>query len=167
MVTEGTRNEVWLGLWDARRMVRYYQAVHGRYQRWNRITLWVLVVFGTSALVPVWDRIPDVAQPAAGLLVAAMSLWILFADYAAKSAVAHSIAVQCEELASEWATLFARLNNPDDETEEQQARQSLDDLKRRMRDATYRSGDAKLVDNERINKEAAAAATKELTASYA
>ena len=75
--------------------------------------------------------------------------------------------MQCEELASQWATLFARLNNPDDETEEQQARQSLDDLKRRMRDATYRSGDAKLVDNERINEEAAAAATKELTASYA
>lgn len=167
MVTERTRTEVWQGLWDARRMVRYYQAVCTQYQRLHRITLWVLVLFGASAVVPVWDRIPDVVQPVAGLLVAAMSLWILFADYAAKSAVSLSIATQCEELASEWATLFAQLDNPDEEVEEQQARQSLDDLKRRMRDATYRSGDAKLVDNERINKKATAAATEELKASFA
>lgn len=158
---------MWQGLWDARRMVRYYQALYTQYQRRNRFTLWALALFGAGALVPVWDRIPDVVQPVAGLLVAATSLWILFADYATKSAVSHSIAAQCEELASEWATLFARLDNPDEEAEEQQTRRSLDDLKRRMRDATYRSGDAKLVDNEKINEKATAAATAELKASYA
>lgn len=167
MVTERTRTEVWQGLWDARRMVRYYQALCTQYQRRNRVTLWMLVLFGASALAPVWDRIPDVVQPVAGLLVAAMSLWILFADYAAKSAVSHSIAAQCEELAGEWKTLFARLDNPDAEAEEQHTRQSLDHLKRRMRDATYRSGDAKLVDNEKVNKKATAAATEELKTSYA
>lgn len=167
MVAERTRTEVWLGLWDARRMVRYYQAMCAQYQRRNRITLWALVLFGASALAPVWDRIPDVVQPVAGLLVAAMSLWILFAEHAAKSAAAHSIAAQCEDLAREWAALFARLDNPDEEASEQETRRSLDDLKRRLRDATYRSGDAKLVDNEKINKRATAAATEELKASHA
>ena len=37
MIGERTRNEVWQGLWDAHRMVRYYQAVHKGNQRWNRI----------------------------------------------------------------------------------------------------------------------------------
>ena len=167
MVNERTRTEVWQGLWDAHRMVRYYQAMHGRYQLFNRVSMWALVVFGTSAFATIWERMPDIVLPIAGLLVAGGALWVLFADYAAKSAIAHAIAKQCDDLVSKWATLFARLEVPDEGIDEQLARKLLDDLQRRMRDTTYRSGDAKLRDNERINERATTAATEDLTASYA
>lgn len=167
VVTERTRTEVWQGLWDVHRMVRYYQAVHGRYQLYNRISMCALVIFGTSAFATLWERVPDVVQPIVGLLVAGVSLWVLFADYAAKSAIAHAIANQCEGIAIEWSTLFARLDSPEDDVDERLAREQLDGLKMRMKDATYRSGDANLPDNERINEQATAAATADLTASYA
>ena len=167
VIAERTRNDVWQGLWDAHRMVRYYQAVHKRNQRSNRTTMWALVVFGTSALATILEEVPDVFQPVAGLLLAAGSLWVLFADYAGKAAVALSIAHQCEELKIEWATLFARLDDSNNAMDEPQARRCLDDLKRRMKDATYRSGDAKLSDNDRINIKATIEATDELSGSYA
>lgn len=167
MIGERTRNEVWQGLWDAHRMVRYYQAVHKGNQRWNRITMWALVFFGTSALATTLEDVPSAFQPVAGVLLAAGSLWVLFADYAAKAAVALSIAHQCEDLKVEWATLFAALDDPSGTMDEPQARVRLDDLKRRMKDATYRSGDAKLTDNARINERATAEATDELKGSYA
>lgn len=167
MVTDRTRAEVWQGLWDSQRMVRYYQALHGHYLRRNRVTMWALVVFGTGAFVALWERMPDIAQPLVGLAVAVTSLWVLFADYAAKAAVAQSIAAQCEELATEWATLFAQLDDPGEELGEPRVRASLDDLKRRMTAATYRSGDANIPDNQRINERATAAATEALKAAYA
>ena len=148
-------------------MVRYYQAMHKRNQRCNRSTMWALVVCGTSALAPILDGVPDVLQPVAGILLAAGSLWVLFADYAAKAAVALSIAHQCEDLKIEWSTLFAELDDPSGAAGERATRRRLDDLKRRLKDATYRSGDAKLTDNDRINERATAQATEELTASYA
>ena len=167
MVTERTRTEVWQGLWDAHRMSRYYLEMHKRYQLFNQITMWMLVLFGTGALATLGNAVPDVVQPVVGLFVAAISLWVLFAEYAAKSAVALTIANQCDEIAIDWSNLFAGIDNPDDPIDESQARASLDGLKRRLKDVTYRSGDAKLRDNKRINERATAAATEELTASYA
>ena len=147
-------------------MVRYYQALHGRYRRYNRISMWALVVCGTSAFAVLWNEIPRVVVPIAGLLVAGIALWILFADFAAKSAVAHSIANQCGEIVIDWSTLFAKLDSAEEDIDEKLARELLDDLKRRMKDAGNRSGDANLPDKRRINKRATAAATAHLTSSY-
>ncbi len=157
MVTDRTRTDVWLGLWDARRMVRYYQAMHRRHLAWHRASLWLLAAFGAGVF----------ATPALGLAAAAAALWILFAECAAKSAVSLSIAGQCEEIADEWATLFARIDDPGEAMGERRARESLDGIKRRMKAATHRSGDANIRDNERINERATAAATRELEAAYA
>ena len=41
-VTERTRTEIWQGLWDAKRMVRYYQTMHKKYQTKNQVTMWLL-----------------------------------------------------------------------------------------------------------------------------
>ena len=125
------------------------------------------MLFGTSALAAILEDVPSTFQPVAGVLLAAGSLWVLFADYAAKAAVALSVAYQCEVLKVEWATLFAALDDPSGTMDEPQARVRLDDLKRQMKDATYRSGDAKLTDNARINEKATAEATDELRSSYA
>ena len=113
-------------------MVRYYQAMHGRYQFYNVVCICAVIVFGAAVLVGTWERIPDVLLPVAGLLVAGSALWTLFADYAAKSAVAHALSGQCADLAIEWSTLSARLESADEDIDEPLARKHLDDLKRRM-----------------------------------
>ena len=168
MVTERTRTEIWQGLWDAKRMVRYYQMVHKRYQTLNQATMWILVVLGTSALAVLWDKMPPLVQAAMGLAVAGMSLWVLFADYAAKAAVAHSIALRCEEFAIEWTNLFAEVYDPENTAmDEQRARESMENFKKRLANATYASGYAKLADNDKINQKATVDAAEELEASYA
>ena len=138
VVTERTRTEVWQGLWDVHRMVRYYQAAHGRYLLYNSVSMCALMIFGAIALMATWEPIPDIVLPVAGLLTAGIVLWILFAGYAAKSAVAHTISSRCADLAIEWSTLSARVDNPEADINEQLARRLLDDLKRRMLSLTWR-----------------------------
>lgn len=137
MVTERTRTEVRQGLWDVHRMVRHYQAAHGRHLRYNTVSMCALMIFGASALVATWEPIPDFVLPVAGLLTAGIVLWVLFAGYAAKSVVAHTISSQCADLAIEWSTLSARVDNPEADINEQLARSLLDDLKRRMLSLTW------------------------------
>ena len=167
-VTKRTRTEIWQGLWDAKRMVRYYQSMHKRYQTKNQVTMWLLVVLGTSALAVLWDKMPGLVQTIMGLAVAGMSLWILFADYAAKSAVAHSISLQCDELVNEWTDLFAKVAIASETTiDEPEARDSMGNLKSRLAAVTYVSGHAKLTDNDKINTQASTDAAEELKESYA
>ena len=167
-VSETTRTEIYQGLWDAKRMVRYYQSMHQKYQKKNKYTMGLLVLFGTSALTALWDKLPGLVQAIMGLAVAILSLWILFADYAAKSAVAHSIALQCDELVNEWANLFAKVAVASETTiDETQARSAMQDLNRRLASTTYASGYAKLTDNAKVNKQASTDAAEELKGSYA
>ncbi|MDE0189749.1 MAG: hypothetical protein OXQ90_00190 [Gammaproteobacteria bacterium] len=148
-------------------MVRYYQAVHKRYLIWNRVTLWALVVIGTGSMATLWDKVPSGIQPVFGLVLAAMSLWVLFADYAAKSAIALSIAQQCGDIAIEWSNLFAKIDDPAGSVEEEQARNLLSDLERTLAHVTYRSGDAKLGHNNDVNRKSQLDAAKEMEMSHA
>ena len=148
-------------------MVRYYQAVHKRKQIWNLCTMWGLVLSGTSSAASLLDKAPDFMQPVAGVVVAGMALWILFADYAAKSAIAHSVAKQCETISTELTDLFANVYDPSNDIEEDRARSALASLRGKLTEATYRSGDAKLGEYKKINNKASADAAKELRMSYA
>ena len=165
MISDRTRTEIWQGMWDAKRMVRYYQHMHRRYRRWNLITMWLLVMLGTSALATLWEEMPSEFQPIAGVLVAATSVWILLGDFAAKAATALSIAQRCGNLAADWAGLFAGVDSGDDEAlDEAKARELLRVLKQQLSDATYASG---LTDSDRINERASEDAATELERSYA
>ena len=148
-------------------MVLYYQAVHGRCRLLNRATIWALVVLGVCAFATIWMSMPDIALLTAGSVIAAMSFWVLIAGCAGKSAAARAIAEQCAVVASELAALFARLDALDEDCDERTTRTLLDGLKGRLVAATYRSGDAGLRDNERINERATAAATEDMLAGHA
>ena len=167
MISDRTRTEIWQGLWDAKRMVRYYEQMHERYRKRNLMTMLLLVTLGTSALATLWEKMPAEFQPIAGVLVAAVSLWILLADYAAKAATALSIAHRCGDLAADWADLFAYVDGEDEEPDEAKARATLHALKQRLRDATYASGHARLTDSDKINEKASEDAATEMEQSYA
>ena len=165
MTNERTRIDIWQGLWDAKRMGRYYLAVQQRYQMVERMVAGFLLLSGTGSVATLWERMPDWTQPTFGLAVAAATIWSVLGRYSAKAAVAHSICQQCNDLAVEWRTLLAdvdgyRINDVD-------ARAALNRLDHRMSHVTARSGDVGLSTNDKINERAANEAARELELSYA
>lgn len=164
-VTDRTRTEIWQGLWDAKRMSRYYLAMHDRHQVIDRVATVLLLTCGTSAVMALWSALPDWSQAAAGVAVAAVTIYAAIARHAAKAATAQTIHVQCDDLAIDWRDLLAKVDN--DALDEFRAREELNRLDRTMQHITSRSGDVGLTTNEKINETSARDAGKELELSYA
>lgn len=165
MDNDRTRIDIWQGLWDAKRMGRYYLALHQRYQTVDRVVVGLLLLSGTASVATLWETMPPWTQPAFGLVVAAVTIWSVLGRYAAKAAAAHSICQQCNELAVEWRTLLADLDR--NRIDDMEARKALDSLDHRMSHATARSGDVGLSMNDKINERSAKEAAEELELSYA
>ena len=145
-------------------MVRYYLAMHERYQFVDRVIMVLLLTSGTGAVAALWQELPDWTQAVAGVAVAVITICAAVGRYAAKAAVAQSIQVQCNDLAIDWRDLLARVDSV--EVDETQAREALNRLDRTMQHITSRSGDAGLATNEKINETSAREAGKELELSY-
>ena len=164
-VTDRTRTEIWQGLWDAKRMSRYYLAIGHRHQSIDRVIVLLLLTSGTGAVVALWQALPDWSQAVAGVAVAVTTIYSAIGRHATKAATAHSINVQCDDLAINWRDLLAQVDN--DQVDESQAREELNRLDRTLQHITSRSGDVGLATNEKINEASAREAAKELELSYA
>lgn len=165
MVNERTRIDIWQGLWDAKRMGRYYLAIQQRYQTVDRVVVALLLLSGTGSVATLWEMMPDWTQPAFGLAIAAITIWSALGRYSAKAAVAHSICQECDDLAVEWRTLFADADSH--RVCDNDARAALNSLDHRMNHVTARSGDVGLSTNDKINERSAKEAAEELELSYA
>ena len=165
MTSERTRTDIWQGLWDAKRMGRYYLAIEQRYQTVDRVVVALLLVSGTGSLVTLWRMMPDWSQAAFGVAIAALAIWSALGRYSAKAAMAHSICLQCDDLALDWRTLLADVDNH--RLDDAAAREALNRLDEKMGHVTSRSGDVGLKINDKINKRSAEEAGKELELSYA
>lgn len=165
MANDRTRIDIWQGLWDAKRMGRYYSALQQRYQRIDRIVVGFLLLSGTGSVATLWDLMQPWTQPVFGLGVAAITIWSVPGRYSAKAAVAHSSCQQCNDLAIEWRTLLADLDGR--RIDDEDASQALNSLDHRMGHVTARSGDVGLSTNYKINEKSAKEAAKELELSYA
>lgn len=165
MVFDQTRNDIWLGLWDAKRMGRYYFAVHQRYQRLDTGLTRVLLLAGTASVFTLWEMMPRYLQPILGAVIAAAAVWSALGHYSAKAAAAHSISVQCDDLAIEWRTLLADVDG--NRIDDVAARTELDRLDRKLGHITSRCGDAGLATINKLNEKSAKEASKELEHSYA
>lgn len=156
-------------MYDAKRMVHYYQAIHKRHHRADRLTLWLIAMSGTSAAASLWvQTIPKVCQPLATFGLAAVSLWVLLAGYAAKSATALSIARDSGGIESELAELYAKVHDPANSAaiEDSAVRAQLRGLKTQLSEISYRAGDSGLTTIKRINIKASRDARKVLKDEY-
>ena len=165
MANDRTRIAIWQGLWDAKRMGRYYLALQQRYQTADRVVVGLLLLSGTGSVATLWEMMAHWTQPAFGLAVAAITIWSVLGRYSTKAAVAHSIGQQCNDLAVEWRTLLADLDGH--RIDDVNARDALNRLDHRMSHVTARSGDVGLSTNDKINETSAKEAAKELELSYA
>lgn len=160
MVGEYTRNRIWRSLWNANSMVRYYQAMRERYRLWNQWTLTVLAVLGTGSLTTLLEWSPSWLQACLGILVAGVTVWVMLADFAAKSAVAHSISERCGDVAHELESLFSAAYTG--RIEEDQAAEHLEREMKALHRITSKAGEGKLITNDSVNEKAHKDASEEM-----
>ena len=174
IVSDNTRTEVWQNYWTAKRGARYYQALHRRFSRLHQLESGLMIALGSGSFVSAFSLVAMSSVSLApwllylmlalGLLLAAVSMVSMVGNHAVKSAVALSIARECEEAARRFSDLMSSIDNA--VTDESAARREMDRLLGNLTQSTYRSGDVGIIDNERLNIRAADGATEELNSLY-
>lgn len=162
MVTDPTRNDVWQGLLDIARLVRYYEALSDRHRR-NYFTIrLLLLIAATGGVAALLELLPDGIQILAGALVAVLVALDFVTDYAKKAAVLHAISIECSALEIEWEDLWGNLENLGDT----EARQNHAGLSRRLANITGAAGHADIREDRKLNEQCEAAAYRVIQNQY-
>ena len=162
MASEHFVSQVWLGLLDAERLLRYYGALAARLQRWH-LSLTAFVAIGsTGALGALLLEAPVWVPEALAAAVAAVALWTSYYGHASKAALAETSRDGCADLALAWRDLWTRISALDDD----EAAEEIAVLRRREEMATARVP-AHLAANRRLNQRCAEEAYRVLGDEYA
>ena len=162
MASDHNVRQVWLGLLDAERMVRYYQALAVRMQRWHT-ALTAFVAFGsTGAVGSLIVGVPELVAGALAAAVAAAGVWTFYYGHALKAAMLAVTAESCAKLTLRWRDLWARLEGLD----EAEAWQEVQRLRGEELEATGRVP-AGLAVRSRLNEQCAKDAYAVLGEEYA
>ena len=164
-VTGATRNAVWQEMLDAARLVRYYDSMSSRQQRWNRGVRLVLLASATAGIAAGMNALPESFRVVSGAVIGILVAWDFLADHANKAAVLESIRRECSEVEVELAALWGEIQA--DSVDDSDARRILSDLARRVMRATDRAGNAHIPTNEPLNVRCEEAAFKALSERYA
>ena len=171
-VTTQTRNEVWYDYREAIRGAFYYQRVHRRYAKRHGVATTLLILLGSGSVVTAVGiavasgsfGLAEFLQMALGLGLAGVSAWVMVGGHAVKSAVALTIARQCEDAKLSWSDLMAKID--DDTIDDDQARRERRRLSEHQTFVTYRSGDVNIVDDDKLIDETTDSANDELASIY-
>lgn len=159
MVTEGTREAVWLALMHSARWGRYYGALANRYQRWERIVRGALLGSVMGSVTTFVAALPPIAQIFFGGVVAA----VLIADFVLKPAqnatLLSLIRDECDQAKGALKELWMDLPS----IEDAEARRRLDDLNRRLQHVTSKDP---VPEDERVNLASTEAVYAEMKAGH-
>lgn len=169
MVMEQTRREIWFGICDATRHSYYYHSLNQRYQNLDTLATCILVVCGLLLLSSFWGTIsqelPEWLPKGMALLIAAIAIGSRLAKFAVKAATAHTIRMECNELARKFKTLLQQVDSQ--EIEDEEARERLDRFLSKMDEVTAVSTEAKMKHGDRLNDRSARMAYEALRQEYA
>ena len=165
MTTDQTRNDVWHGLLDAVRLVRYYEALSNRNLRWRQLTRLLLLAVATSAIAALLGLLPEMAQRLVYGFVAILAAWDLTFDFAKKAAVLHQISVGCTALENEWGQLWSDVDR--DDAEDAEIRRRIQQLLQRGLEVTKEAGKADIRIDPKLNESCAESAYEVIRARYA
>ncbi len=171
MVSDQLRNDVWLEWWDAARLSRYYSALGDRFVRFDRLLMLLILACGTASATYLLDLLPAWLQPLLGLVLAALAIWMMIANFATKAAVAHGIARECVDLEDRWKSLMETIDSadadPDATLSADTVREQMASLQKRMNFVTDPAAQAGITDHSRLNERKADEARIALENSYA
>ena len=164
-VPASTGNAVWQEMLDTARLVRYYDAMAGRQQRWYRGIRLVLLASATTGIAAALEVLPESFRVGSGAAIGVLAAWDFLAEYANKAATLGSVRRDCSEVDVELAALWGEIQA--DSVDDADARRRLADLGRRVTRATDRAGSAHIPTNERLNVRCEEAAFKAMGDRYA
>lgn len=158
MVSDTIRNAVWQEILDAARLARYYARLADRHRRKRRTIQLLLMAAAASGIVGVLDPVPAIIQPTAIAAVAILVAWDFFGDYARKAAVLHVICIECNQIETQWQTLWLEIERPD--LEDRDAIRQCEMLGQRLNEVTGQAGMVGIQVDARLNKTCARDAYK-------
>lgn len=162
MVTDHTRNDVWQGLLDIARLVKYYEKLSDRHRHNHFRLRLLLLIAATGGIAALFELLPDFIQTLAGVLVAVLVALDFVTDYAKKAAVLHAISIECSELQTEWEYLWGNLENLGDT----EARENHAGLSRRLVNVTGAAGHADIREDRKLNEHCEAEAYQVIQDQY-
>lgn len=99
-------DQVWLGILNTDRAIRYCSALSDRFQSRHRLFTFGITIAAPIAAVSVLSQMPD-WLPAVILLASTVAgIWAYLADYSGKAATASAARSQFMDLATEWRELW-------------------------------------------------------------
>ncbi len=111
--------QVWLGMLDSERLVRYYGYLAARLQSRHLLMTAFVALGSTGAAFTFLTGFSTTAASGLSILVAAAAIWSSYYDYSRKSVTASVMRKDCNELARQWGQLWSELQGlSDDEAAE-------------------------------------------------
>ena len=155
MSTTSEAADIWYGLVEAERAVRYCDKLRNRSRHLHRLSGALLTGVALFSATPLITPIPDFIASVFFFAVAVIAIWCLHSDYGAKAASLRSASSQFKVLRDDWGSLWS---NPDASQVE------IDDLWGRYTSISNMYTDIDEDDN--INKVATDEADRMLVARY-
>ena len=97
--------QIWTGILNADRHLRYYSAVEGKMRQRHLATSFVIITAGSGGAVALLLELPEFVAAGVFAAVAATTIWSTLMNYAGKAAMAEACAIQFGELKVAWTAL--------------------------------------------------------------
>ena len=167
MVSEIVADEIWKSLFNANRLVRYYEELTSSYQkkyRWLR--LWLLI-FAAGELGAVMKLLPNFLEIYL-LTLLPFSIIVLVAvdfvtDYGRKASMLHVIGMECSELEFEVHRLWTDRASIEDE----EAIDKISRISQKLLKSTGKAGKFGIEENSKLHEKSTKDASEYLTNHYA
>ena len=110
MVSTSTRNDVWQGLLDIARYVRYYDALRVRQKRCQIVLTGLLGLSATSALATLIEYVPDIVVALAGATIGSAVVLNFILRPQEKAEKLHHAVLDLNHLQEELRKLWSDIN---------------------------------------------------------
>ena len=103
---DGVRQQIWDGLLDIEREIRYCQSLSDRSDRFHKCLSGALVAASAGVAAPLLSPLPDFFAALFFAAVVVIGIWNLLADYATTAVICRLLCERYQELKQEWKTLW-------------------------------------------------------------
>ncbi len=100
------KEQVWIGLTDTDRLIRYYGILSGKLRRKHTFLTWVTILSAAMAIIPLAIELSVLISIAFFGMVVISTLWSIHADYSSKATAANLFSEQYGYLATAWRQLW-------------------------------------------------------------
>ena len=162
MVTNQTRNTVWISLFHIERLVRYYETLADRHSRKQAVLRIILLLAALSGIATFLDLLPPMLQVAMSAMLAACVAADYVLRYAEKAATLHAISRECSRLATDGKALWSDMEFIADE----ECRQRNTRLSQVLDEVTAWAGIVGVQEDAKLNVQCEATASQILEHEY-